>query len=211
MSIHSQPISSKTEMTTINSSITDLISKKNYEIKNKESKMLSFKQNKNNSEIQTVEVNENKVKNLTRKVKDVVINNQNEKYFLNNCKELILKNKDNIKNIKININKDNYKNNIKNPEYKILLEGCLIETNNFNKQPPRINQHFAQKFKFKIKNVFSNINNSYGSINNEKTPNIFLNHLLIQSENEKTNSLSICFTQRLKSKNVLFIYYKPKI
>ena len=92
-----------------------------------------------------------------------------------------------------------------------MLEGCLIETNNFNKQPPRINQHFEQRFKFENKNVFSNINNAYGCINNEKTPNIFLNHLLFQSKNKEDCCLTISLTRRLKSKNLLFIYYKPKI
>ena len=69
----------------------------------------------------------------------------------------------------------------------ILAEGNLIKTKILNKQPPRVNQHFEQKFKFENKNVFSNMNNACGRINNEQTPSIFLNHLMIKSENNKNN------------------------
>ena len=116
-----------------------------------------------------------------------------------------------IKNIK-NTNKelfDNKKedNNIltKNVDNKLKIKNYL------NKYPPKINHHFDQKFRLENKNTFSHLNESLGSIKNEKIPNIFLNHLLLKiiNKNNEENYISVSLNKRKKSKNTLLIYYSP--
>ena len=116
-----------------------------------------------------------------------------------------------IKNIK-NTNKelfDNKKedNNIltKNDDNKLKIKNYL------NKYPPKINHHFDQKFRLENKNTFSHLNESLGSIKNEKIPNIFLNHLLLKiiNKNNEENYISVSLSKRKKSKNTLLIYYSP--
>ena len=116
-----------------------------------------------------------------------------------------------IKNIK-NTNKelfDNKKedNNIltKNVDNKLKIKNYL------NKYPPKINHHFDQKFRLENKNTFSHLNESLGSIKNEKIPNIFLNHLLLKiiNKNNEENYISVSLSKRKKSKNTLLIYYSP--
>ena len=116
-----------------------------------------------------------------------------------------------IKNIK-NTNKelfDNKKedNNIltKNVDNKLKIKNYL------NKYPPKINHHFDQKFRLENKNTFSHLNESLGSVKNEKIPNIFLNHLLLKiiNKNNEENYISVSLSKRKKSKNTLLIYYSP--
>ena len=116
-----------------------------------------------------------------------------------------------IKNIK-NTNKelfDNKKedNNIltKNVDNKLKIKNYL------NKYPPKINHHFDQKFRLENKNTFSHLNESLGSIKNEKIPNIFLNHLLLKiiNKNNEEKYISVSLSKRKKSKNTLLIYYSP--
>ena len=117
-----------------------------------------------------------------------------------------------IKNIK-NTNKelfDNKKedNNIltKNVDNKLKIKNYL------NKYPPKINHHFDQKFRLENKNTFTHLNESLGIVNNEKTPHIFINHLLLKGVVNKNNTekyITLSVTQRKKSKNVIINYYSP--
>ena len=73
-----------------------------------------------------------------------------------------------------------------------------------------MNYFYVYKYDLSYKNNNSNIN----SVRNHKIPNVFLSHLLFKNEtnvnnNNKENYLSFSIIQRIKSKNITTLYYRP--
>ena len=127
----------------------------------------------------------------------------NEK-FTTNQKELINKNLKDTNQELFNNTEDN-KIQPKNLDNTINIKKCL------NKYPPKMNHHYNQTFRFQNKNTFTQVNDTLGNINNEKTPNIFLNHLLFKRfpNNSTENYVTLSLAQRKKSKNIILTYYSP--
>ena len=127
----------------------------------------------------------------------------NEK-FTTNQKELI---SINLKDT----NQELFKNTEDNKIQSKNLDNTLNIKNCLNKYPPKMNHHYNQTFKFENKNTFTQVNDTLGNINNEKTPSIFLNHLLFKGfpNNNTENYVTLSFVQRKKSKNIILTYYSP--
>ena len=123
----------------------------------------------------------------------------------------IIKEKLAVKDIKNN-NEELFNNSKDNNALTKNLDNILNIKNSLNKYPPKINHHYDQKFRLENKNTFTHLNESLGIVNNEKTPHIFINHLLLKGVVNKNNTekyITLSVTQRKKSKNVIINYYSP--
>ena len=144
--------------------------------------------------------------------KKLIVKNKSQKNkFVNN------KNKASNKINVININKEiNFGaiNNIisdtsKEKKNCVKIKGGDIK-NKLNDKPPSIYQFYKQKIEFNNINVFSNLNDTLGNINNKIISHPLLNHLMVQNDKSKNKIISVSITRRTKSKRVLFTYYVKK-
>ena len=156
-------------------------------------------------------LNEEKSSNCHKETNYVNINNNNSKNNDNinsrnvrsNCLTKLDKVKkfDNENTIKKNKNNSKPHNN-----------NCDLEL--MKKTPPKMPDIFSHIYDFNNDNTLFKDNETYGTIDRGKVPNIFYNHLLIYNNKSSYTSRfkkkrKISLTQRNKKKLLTIIYYSP--
>ena len=122
-------------------------------------------------------------------------------YKINNKNEKI---KNDPKEQKIIINKENIKSNKDGETSKI------CKKSDFKEKPPKLPQLYFHDYLYENKNIFSNLNESVGDINIYKNvQNIFYNHLITNKKDDKVNYLIASTNQRFRGKVLTYIYYSP--
>ena len=170
---------------------------------------------KNVNEIEMVSKGKRKGSTPEKNAIEVInINEKSSNYKCNDNKPVKSKKNDSVKNI-INLGK----NKIINPKInnnkigKIFKEDKTLknEIKQINKvtlkpAPPKINEIFYYKYDFS--------NSGFDESNTPKcrVPNVFINHLMLKNKNNVNNESSyllLSTTNRIKSKKLNIIYYRP--
>ena len=200
---NTQSDSSTTEEKREITSIKDFYpSKNNYNLK---LKLLDLYKNKtislSNKSITT------KIKNIKEKIS---VNNNNTKNINTNSKKIIFGENKNI-NSKINNNKPNvkYNFNISNKFNNINIQDIKDNKYLLKESPPSMNCLHNYKYNSSIR-----INKCSIDKHRPEIPHVFLNHLLSKERQNvntfnKKNYLSLSIIQRIKSKNLTLLYYRP--
>ena len=155
-----------------------------------------------------------KVENSEKKeIENMKNQNQNVEFQRNeNKKEKI------EKNIEENKEENNVKNNsekiLNKPNKKNKKDDGYTQTfskNDFKDRPPKVSNLFLHEFDYENKNVFSHLNDSFGSINeSKKVPNIFYNHLFINKKNNNNGRYVLTsINKRHYEKELTYLYYAP--
>ena len=196
----------------------------NFYSKNKEYDNLSFKHKNTQSDSTTTEEktgNNNIKKSFSQRIIDIPkINFNNVNNFKNEKNIGILSKKSNktIKNknsnskklifgeIKEEALKINNDNKIKDDKFK-RIDSKMNIIKSLKPFPPGINCLHNYKYGKSEQNIIFN-----SRILNPKLPNVFINHLLFKNNinsSEDYKNLPISITNRIKSKTLTILYYRP--
>ena len=149
----------------------------------------------------------NKIKNIYNNINNI---NNNTKNINTNSKKIIFGENKNI-NSKINNNKPNvkYNFNISNKFNNINIQDIKDNKYLLKESPPPMNCLHNYKYNSSIR-----INKCSIDKHRLEIPHVFLNHLLSKERQNgntfnKKNYLSLSIIQRIKSKNLTLLYYRP--